>query len=82
MKTLDRRRFFGAAGMGAAGWLAAQTLFQAARAAGSPQERKTRMARVPIALQLYSVREEAAKDLPGVLTAVAKMGYEGVEFAG
>ena len=37
---------------------------------------------IPIALQLYSIREDAAKDLPGVLEAVAKMGYAGVEFAG
>jgi Sugar phosphate isomerases/epimerases len=40
------------------------------------------MAKIPIALQLYSVRDDAAKDLAGVLAAVAKMGYEGVEFAG
>ena len=40
------------------------------------------MSRIPIALQLYSVREECAKDLPGTLGAVAEMGYEGVEFAG
>ena len=40
------------------------------------------MARIPIALQLYSVRENCAADLPGTLAAVAKMGYEGVEFAG
>ncbi len=40
------------------------------------------MARIPIALQLYSVREDCARDLPGALKAVAKMGYEGVEFAG
>ncbi len=40
------------------------------------------MPRIPIALQLYSIREDAARDLPGVLQAVAKMGYEGVEFAG
>lgn len=35
-----------------------------------------------IALQLYSVREDCAKDLPGTLQEVAKMGYDGVEFAG
>jgi sugar phosphate isomerase/epimerase len=35
-----------------------------------------------IGLQLYSVRDEAEKDLPGVLEAVARMGYQGVEFAG
>jgi sugar phosphate isomerase/epimerase len=38
--------------------------------------------KIPIALQLYSVRKECEKDLPAVLAAVAKMGYDGVEFAG
>lgn len=33
-------------------------------------------------LQLYSVREECAKDLAKVIAAVAQMGYQGVEFAG
>ncbi len=36
----------------------------------------------PISLQLYSLREEAAKDFPGVLRKVADMGYPGVEPAG
>lgn len=36
----------------------------------------------PIALQLWSVRDDAQKDFVGVLKAVADMGYEGVEFAG
>ena len=40
------------------------------------------MGRIPIALQLYSVRRELARDLFGTLQAVARMGYEGVEFAG
>jgi sugar phosphate isomerase/epimerase len=40
------------------------------------------MARIPVALQLYSVRDDCARDLPGTLKAVAEMGYEGVEFAG
>lgn len=40
------------------------------------------MANIPIALQLYSVRDDCAKDLLGTLKAVAKMGYAGVEFAG
>jgi sugar phosphate isomerase/epimerase len=35
-----------------------------------------------VGVQLYSVREDCAKDLPGVLEALAKMGYTGVEFAG
>jgi sugar phosphate isomerase/epimerase len=40
------------------------------------------MSRIPLALQLYSVRHELAKDVRGTLKAVADMGYEGVEFAG
>ena len=40
------------------------------------------MSRIPIALQLYSVRHELDADLRGTLRAVAEMGYEGVEFAG
>jgi sugar phosphate isomerase/epimerase len=35
---------------------------------------------IPIGLELYSVRDELAKDLPGTVRAVAKMGYEVVEF--
>ena len=37
---------------------------------------------IPVGLQLYSVRNQCQKDLPGTIAAVAKMGYEGVEFAG
>lgn len=40
------------------------------------------MAKIPIGLQLYSVREQAAQDLPAVLQAVSRMGYDAVEFAG
>jgi sugar phosphate isomerase/epimerase len=36
----------------------------------------------PIALQLYSLREQAKGDFVGVLKAVAEMGYVGVEPAG
>ena len=37
---------------------------------------------LPVALQLYSVRETAEKDFAGTLRAVKAMGYDGVEFAG
>ncbi len=36
--------------------------------------------RIPIGLELYSVRDELGKDLKGTVTAVAKQGYEVVEF--
>jgi len=35
---------------------------------------------LPVGLELYSVRGELAKDLPATVTAVAKMGYQVVEF--
>ena len=38
--------------------------------------------RIPIGLQLYSVRDVAGKDFDGALKQVAEMGFEGVEFAG
>jgi sugar phosphate isomerase/epimerase len=40
------------------------------------------MKKIPIGLQLYSLRDIAGKDVPGTLAAVAEMGYEAVEFAG
>jgi sugar phosphate isomerase/epimerase len=37
---------------------------------------------IPFGLQLYSVRNECAKDFDGTLEKVARMGYQAVEFAG
>jgi sugar phosphate isomerase/epimerase len=38
--------------------------------------------KIPLAVQLYSVRQIAQKDLAGVLAQVKKLGFDGVEFAG
>ncbi len=38
--------------------------------------------KIPVGLQLWTVRAECAKDFPGTIAKVAKMGYKGVEFAG
>jgi len=35
---------------------------------------------IPIGVQLYSVRDDSERDLFGTLAAVAKMGYDAVEF--
>lgn len=40
------------------------------------------MKKAKIGYQVYSAREEASKDLRGVLGQLADMGYDGVEFAG
>ncbi|MBR5524021.1 MAG: sugar phosphate isomerase/epimerase [Clostridia bacterium] len=40
------------------------------------------MKQFPIALQLYTVRDQMEADFVGTLRAVKEMGYDGVEFAG
>jgi sugar phosphate isomerase/epimerase len=76
-KNFSRREFFKRAAAGAGGGLAALGRLKAAGLSvlAAPK-------RIPVGVQLYSVREQAAKDLPKVLEAVGKMGYKGVEFAG
>ena len=37
---------------------------------------------LPVAIQLYSLRDEMDKDFKGTLEKVKEMGYDGVEFAG
>ncbi|WP_309708662.1 sugar phosphate isomerase/epimerase [Armatimonas sp.] len=61
---LTRRSFLG---IGAAGALAL----------AAPAEAKKR---IPVGLELYSVRDMLAKDLMGTVRAVAAQGYEVVEF--
>ena len=39
-------------------------------------------AKIPISVQLYSVRDACAKDFDAALAELAKMGFVGVEFAG
>jgi len=69
--TWTRRMMITTSGLAAAAW-ALPLKFRAA-AAG---------AQVPIAVQLYSVREDCAKDFDAALAQVARMGFSGVEFAG
>ena len=38
--------------------------------------------KIPVGVQLYSVRKEAPKDFAGVLKKIADIGYKGIEFAG
>jgi sugar phosphate isomerase/epimerase len=40
------------------------------------------MPSIPVALQLYTVRDATAEDFVGAVKQVAQMGYEGVEIAG
>jgi sugar phosphate isomerase/epimerase len=67
-----RRAFLVAAGAVPLAWSFGRGLEAAAPRAGA----------LPIALQLYSVRGDCAKDFDAALEQVAAMGFEGVEFAG
>jgi sugar phosphate isomerase/epimerase len=73
MNSLNRRDFLASSAMAAAGITLGAMLPQSSLAAAK---------KIPLGLQLYSVRNEAKPDLAGVLKAVGKMGYQGVEFAG
>lgn len=86
---VSRRKFLrigvqGAAAWMAAGWMGSDVRAEEGRGKKRKKggDRKKRPSRIPIGLQLYSVRNECGKDLPGTIEAVAKMGYAGVEFAG
>jgi sugar phosphate isomerase/epimerase len=67
------RRQFLKSGLGCAlGATLSQTLVMAA----------SEKASVPIGFQLYTVRGEFARDVPGTLKTLGKIGYQGVEFWG
>ncbi len=81
--TRSRRRFLALSSMVPAFFLAQSFAGRTFAAAGpvapvSPGPRATR--KYPIGLELYSVRENLARDLPGTLREVAKIGYDAVEF--
>jgi sugar phosphate isomerase/epimerase len=78
----SRRSFLKTSGLASAalaatGAMLPGALIPTARAAtASPPPRK----KYPIGIELYAVRGELTKDLPGTLRTVAKLGYEVVEF--
>lgn len=78
-ESLSRRRFLALAGLVPAVALA-PSLLRAAAAAVPEAATKSAARKVPIGLELYAVRKELARDLPGTLNQVAAMGYEAVEF--
>jgi sugar phosphate isomerase/epimerase len=72
--SISRRKF--AALSGAAVALAGQTFTSTVQGATGTAPKK----KYPIGLELYSVRGELQKDLPGTLRKVAEIGYDSVEF--
>ena len=45
-------------------------------------QQQTEVKELPVGLQLYTVRDDMAKDFKGTLQQVKALGYDGVEFAG
>ncbi len=76
-KRFSRRDFLKAAAVGAGAGLVRLDGFGAPVTQAAAPKKK-----IPVGVQLYSVREQAAKGLPAVLEAIGKMGYKGVELAG
>jgi sugar phosphate isomerase/epimerase len=78
--TSSRRSFLATATAAvAAGAVLPSVLVSTARAADTPASAATKK-KIPIGIELYAVRGELTKDLPGTLKTVAKQGYEVVEF--
>ncbi len=71
---LSRRRFLALTGAALATSSLTPRIAAATAAAPAPAKK------IPIGLELYSVRTELMRNLPDTLRAVAKMGYEVVEF--
>lgn len=72
--SVSRREFLGQAALGIS---ALSLVAGCAQLGGGRAGRK-----IPVGVQLYSVREQCKRDLPGTLAAISKIGYPGVEFAG
>jgi sugar phosphate isomerase/epimerase len=70
MPLTTRRRFIGQAGL-----LAAATMLPKAATAGRPLP-------YPPGVQLWTVKEELARDFDGTLRAIGRMGYRRIESAG
>ncbi|MDO8837253.1 MAG: sugar phosphate isomerase/epimerase [Vicinamibacterales bacterium] len=67
---VTRRAFLGTVGTASLAWALA------------PHARAAAAVRIPVAVQLYSLRRDSAQNFDAVLEQVAAMGFEGVEFAG
>ena len=74
--TVTRREFLQRTAVGAAGTALGLGLAGCATTASAAGKK------IPIGLELYSVRNECKTDFPGTIAKVAKIGYRGVEFAG
>jgi sugar phosphate isomerase/epimerase len=76
MNQISRRDFLHSTAIGAAGTALGLGL------AGCSTTMTAHKKKIPVGLELYSVRNECQADFPGTLAAVSKIGFKAVEFAG
>ena len=76
--SVSRRSFLAASGVVAAVMAGGKVINTSAAESGSSSAATSK--KIPIGLELYSVRGEMGRDLPKSLKEVAGMGYEVVEF--
>jgi sugar phosphate isomerase/epimerase len=74
LKNLRRREFIQVSALGLVG--------ASFGLAGCATVNSSAKQKIPVGVELYSVRNECKADFPGTLAAIARMGYPGVEFAG
>jgi sugar phosphate isomerase/epimerase len=72
-RSIHRRQFLQISAFSVAG----ASLGLASRATAETEQKK-----IPVGVELYTVRNECKADFPGTLAAVAKIGFHAVEFAG
>jgi sugar phosphate isomerase/epimerase len=82
LNNLSRRGILKTGLAACAGILSLDKVAKGAEEVNKPAEVKKAIKEIPVGLQLWTVRTECAKDFPGTIAKVAKMGYKGVEFAG
>ena len=76
MNKLNRRAFIQQTSIGTAGAALGLGL------AGCSTTKTAMKKKIPVGVELYSVRDECKADFHGTVAAVSKIGYKGVEFAG
>jgi sugar phosphate isomerase/epimerase len=86
--TVSRRQMLLLGAGAAAAWLTGEATLSAAEAGKLLRRRRANLIndlpgtrKLPVGLQLWSVRQQCEKELPVVLKALAQMGYTAVELA-
>ncbi|MGA2172471.1 MAG: sugar phosphate isomerase/epimerase [Sedimentisphaerales bacterium] len=81
-ENLSRRMILKSGLVACAGVCSLEAIVKGAEEVNKMEVAKKANKEIPIGLQMWTVRTECAKDFPGTIAAVGKMGYAGVEFAG